>query len=630
MLKNSADYNIDYWGEGYFSINQQGEVQVNLGQGDAPRATLINLVNLLKNQGVRLPVLVRFKDILKDRVIKLSRAFNQATRTLDFQGHYCSVYPIKVNQQRAVVESLLSARDANDFIQVGLEAGSKPELLAVLALSDRPQSVIVCNGYKDREYIQLALAGNQLGLRVFIVVEKLNELERVIEEAKKFNIAPLIGVRARLTSIGKGNWQNTGGTKGKFGLSPREILLAIDKLKEANMLSSLKMLHFHMGSQISDVEDIQHCMQEACQYFIELHLLGVAIDHLDVGGGLSVDYEGSRSSSYYSMNYSIEEYAYHIIKAIKDACQQHHIPHPNVITESGRALTAHHAVLITDVIEGDNLKNMPLIEPDQACHRLYQDIWEVYINAQQEMNPRDLMDRYHRARFIWQESQTLFQHGAIRLKDRALIESIHYAICRELRTRLRVDIRVHRQLEEELDNFLAEKLFVNFSVFQSLPDVWGIDQIFPILPLEGLKKDELLYRAKLHDMTCDSDGRIDRYVDDLGVETTLPLPLYQDNKPYYLGFFLVGAYQEILGDMHNLFGDTDSIEVGLDNAGDFVIHSIKWGDTVADVLRYVDFDSKVLEKILTDRIDASHLSDDLKKQFHSLIKEGLNGYTYLE
>src|SRR5690606_17438845 len=511
-------------------------------------------------EGLSLPVLVRFSDILHDRVNRLCDAFNQAARQQDYQGRYTVVYPIKVNQQRRVVEEIIKASPAMEHGQVGLEAGSKPELMAVLALSERPGSTIVCNGYKDREYIRLALIGQKLGHNVYIVIEKLTELNLILEEAQRLDVRPLVGVRARLASIGKGNWQNTGGEKSKFGLSSTQVLAVVQRLRDANALDCLRLLHFHLGSQIANIRDIQRGLGECARFYGQLRQLGAPVDVVDVGGGLGVDYEGTRSRSACSANYSLDEYAYHVVHAIKEECARNNLPHPALITESGRALTAHHAVLITDVIDVEQIEEQPLSAPSETAPSVIKNLWGDYQALLDSRNGRALLEIYHDAAYSLSEAQELFAHGVLNLEQRAQAEQLYQAVCLRIRAGLNPDNRAQREVIDELNEKLADKFFVNFSLFQSLPDIWGIDQIFPILPLENLDQPPTR-RAVLQDITCDSDGRVDLYVDEQGVETTLPLPPYSADRPYLLCFFMTGAYQEILGDMHNLFGDTNSIDV---------------------------------------------------------------------
>ena len=618
-----ATYNIAYWGNGYFDINDQGHVIARPDpQAPHPGIDLHTLAREFVSHDLTLPVLVRFSGILHHRIDELCAAFAKASDTDGYQGRYTAVYPIKVNQQRSVVEALLS----HGADRVGLEAGSKPELLAVLALS-RPNAVVVCNGYKDREYIRLALIGKQLGQRVHIVVEKLSEVEMVIEEARALGMTPLLGMRVRLASLGAGKWQNTGGDKSKFGLSAAEVLRVVARLREAGMLDALQMMHFHMGSQIANIQHIQTGMGEAVRYYAELQRQGATIRVLNVGGGLGVDYEGTRSRSFCSMNYSVEEYAHNIVHAIKDICDQQGLAHPDIVTESGRAMTAHHAVLITNVTDVEQAPGID--EPKPATkdeHQIIQDLWRSY----SELAARPPLEVYHDAAHGLSEAQTMFTHGVLGLEQRARAEQLYFATCRKVRERLQAGTRAHREALDELNEKLADKYFCNFSLFQSIPDHWAIDQIFPVLPLERLN-EQPTRRAVLQDITCDSDGRVDLYVDGEGVEASLPLHAPRAGEPYLLGIFMVGAYQEILGDMHNLFGDTDSVQVEPTADGGYRLAEIRRGDTVDSVLRYVNYDAEDLLAAYRRKIGgATALNANQRQQYLAALSDGLSGYTYLE
>jgi arginine decarboxylase len=555
-------------------------------------------------------------------VQELCAAFDGAMQADSYRGRYTVVYPIKVNQQKSVVDALL----AHGGERLGLEAGSKPELLAVLARS-RPDGIVVCNGYKDREFIRLALIGRQLGIHVHIVVEKLSELELVIREARALKVSPLLGLRVRLSSLGAGKWQNTGGEKSKFGLSAAEVLKVIERLRAENLLDSLQMLHFHMGSQIANIQHVQAGMKEAARYYAELRKLGAPVRVVNVGGGLGVDYEGTRSRSFCSMNYSVQEYAHNIVHALWEICAQQQLPHPDIVSESGRALTAHHAVLITNVLD---VERAPALEVPPALAasepQIIQDLWR----GLQELATRPALEVYHDAVNWLTEAQTMFHHGVLSLKERARAEHIYFATCRAVRDKLQPGTRAHRVALDELNEKLADKYFCNFSLFQSMPDHWAIDQIFPVLPLARLDEAPTR-RAVLQDITCDSDGRIDLYVDGEGIEASLPLHAPKEGAPYYLGVFMVGAYQEILGDMHNLFGDTDSVHVETTADGGFKLSQPLRGDTVDSVLRFVHFEPEVLLSAYRDKVAAaSWLNEADRAVCLSELSAGLEGYTYLE
>ncbi|MEC7815075.1 MAG: biosynthetic arginine decarboxylase [Pseudomonadota bacterium] len=623
-------YNIAHWSDGYLSVNPQGEVEIcpDRGRSDA-RINLPELSRGLTDRGVALPVLVRFTDILHDRVNKLCNAFNKVTQEQGYKGQYTAVYPIKVNQQRRVVEELLAAEPAASAGQIGLEAGSKPELMAVLALAPRPGSVIICNGYKDREYIRLALIGQALGHQVFIVVEKQSELPLILAEAKQLNVSPLIGVRARLATIGKGNWQNTGGEKSKFGLSASQVLDVVETLRQADALDTLQLLHFHLGSQIANIRDIQTGLKECARFYTELRQLGAPIGTVDIGGGLGVDYEGTRSRSSCSMNYSVFEYAYNVVHVLQAECDRYGVPHPDLISESGRALTAHHSVLITNVIDREVPDHREPPQPGPEAPAPLHDLRRDLDSLEDEQSPRSLAEIYHDVLHAMADVHTQFAHGLLSLSERAQAETLYTCCCRLLRSQLDSANRAHREIIDELNEKLAEKLFVNFSLFQSLPDVWGIDQIFPVMPINGLNRP-LTRRAVIQDITCDSDGRIDQYVDGQGIETTLPLPEEDPDAPLIMGFFMTGAYQEILGDMHNLFGDTHSVDVRLNSRGHYDVSGPIEGDTVARVLRYVNFEPGNLLAAYERKFATSGLAQGTRETLLEELRTGLEGYTYLE
>lgn len=628
-LRARRTWNIDQWGSGYFDVDDQGQALVRPLGSDAegPALPLSGLVRQLQQAGLRLPVLVRFSDILHDRVEQLCGAFDAAMQDVDYQGGYTAVYPIKVNQQRRVVEEILATSERGNG-RVGLEAGSKPELLAVLALSDSGSSLIVCNGYKDREYVRLALLGEKLGHRVYLVVEKLSELTVILEEARELQVTPRIGLRARLASVGKGKWQNTGGEKSKFGLTASQILAVVETLRAQDALDSLQMVHFHLGSQIANIRDIQRGLRECARFYQNLITLGAPIDTVDVGGGLGIDYEGTRSRSYCSANYSMREYARNVVNAFAQLCQEAGLPQPHLISESGRALTAHHAVLITNVIGEERIDDTP---PERSAQDdpLVEALWGVFEQLAEVQEPRVLVEAWHDLLQAVSELQDRFVLGLSDINARAMGERLYMAACARLRGQLDTRNRAHREIMDELAEKLADKLFVNFSLFQSVPDVWGIEQIFPVLPLSGLDQAPTR-RAVIQDITCDSDGRIDSYVDGQGVESTLPLPEWATEDERWLGFFLVGAYQEILGDLHNLFGDTDSVDAALNADGEWTLSNPLAGDTVADVLAYVNFNAHVLKQKLTDQLAESGLSDEDQARFATSLSEGLEGYTYLE
>jgi arginine decarboxylase len=613
-------YNIPHWGEGYFDVGEtgaeKGHVLVRPFRERSPVAIdLYELAQRLPKEGLQLPVLVRFNNILHDRVDALTGAFAAMIEELDYKGRYTAVYPIKVNQQRSVVEEIVR----HGGKRVGLEAGSKPEMAAVLGLAP-PGSVIVCNGYKDRAYIRRALIGQKLGHKVYIVVEKPSELPLVIEESRKLGVAPLIGLRVRLASMSTSTQQNTGGEKSKFGLASPQVIEAVELMRAAGFIDAVRMVHFHLGSQVANVQDIQRGMREAARFYVELRALGAPLDVVDVGGGLGVDYEGTRSRSYCSMNYSQREYARNIIRTLQEVCADAGQPEPDIISESGRALTAHHAVLITDVIDHESA---PLTQPRAPAENDPSILHDLH-SLLRELDLRGPLECLHDATADLGEAQSQYTHGVLTLTQRAYAETTYYAVCRAILPKLDDSIRAHREALDELRGKLAEKYFCNFSVFQSMPDAWAIDQVFPILPIHRLDQQPSL-RANLCDLTCDSDGRIDHYVDRGGLEATLPVHSLKDGEKYLLAFFMVGAYQEILGDMHNLFGDTNAVNVVLDGEGGWRLEGAEQGDRTDELLRYVHLAPEELAQSYRRKCEAAGVSAELLAE----LEAGLSGYTYL-
>jgi len=620
--RSRALYNIDNWSDGYVGISAAGHLKVMPGRQPDSAVDLTELVVELKQQDVALPVLVRFDGILRNRVAQLCDAFADACKKNNYTGKYSAIYPIKVNQQRRVIEEIM----ADEELPVGLEAGSKPELMAVMALARQKQGVIVCNGYKDREYIRLALIGRQLGHRVYIVVEKLSEIETIIEQAEDLGIRPQLGLRIRMASIAAGKWQNSGGEKSKFGLSAAQVLEAIAQLRQAEMLDCLEMLHLHMGSQIANIRDIQRTMRECGRFYAELHQLGAMIKVVDVGGGLGVDYEGTRSRSFCSMNYQLQEYANTIVHALHETCQQQALPHPDILTESGRAMTAHHAVLITNVIDVESTTgSIDISEPLENGPVLLRDMWQ----AMKTVNEHNSVETYHEISHWQSEAHEMYTHGVLNLSQRAQVEQYYLATCKKLCGVLNSRSKRQREIIDALHDRMADKVFCNFSLFRSLPDVWAIDQIFPIVPLQRLdeKPD---HRGIIHDITCDSDGMIENYVDAQGIEGSLPLHDIKKDEDYLLGLFMVGAYQEILGDIHNLFGDTNSVHVVVNGDGSHYIDTLIQGASVDTVLRAVHFNPEELQAIYEVKVEATDLHPDLSKFYLKELKNGLHGYTYLE
>ena len=586
-------YNITGWGVSYFRINDKGHVEVT-PRKDGVAVDLKELVDELQLRDVTAPMLVRFPDILDNRIEKISNCFRQAAEEYGYNAQNFIIYPIKVNQMRPVVEEIISH---GKKFNLGLEAGSKPELHAVIAINTDSDSLIICNGYKDESYIELALLAQKMGKRIFLVVEKLNELRLIAKMAKQLNVRPNIGIRIKLASSGSGKWEESGGDASKFGLTSSELLEALDFIEEKKMQDCLKLIHFHIGSQVTKIRRIKTALREASQFYVQLYRMGFPVEFVDIGGGLGVDYDGTRSSnSESSVNYSIQEYVNDSISIMVDASNKNGIPHPNIITESGRSLTAHHSVLIFEVLETASLPSMDEefeVSPDdhELVHELY-DIWD-------NLNQSRMLEAWHDAQQIREESLDLFSHGIVDLKTRAQIERMYWSVTR---------------------------------VFQSLPDSWAIDQIFPIMPIQRL--DERPDRtATLQDITCDSDGKIANFVTSRNVSHDLPVHTIKAKESYYIGVFLVGAYQEILGDMHNLFGDTNAVHVSVSEKG-YTIDQVIDGETVAEVLDYVQYNPKklvrTLETWVTKSVKEGKISLEEGKEFLANYRSGLYGYTYLE
>ena len=618
-------YNINGWGTSYFGINERGDVYVTPCK-DNTEIDLRDIMDELALRDVTAPVLLRFPDILDNRIEKTSSCFQQAKTEYDFKAENFIIYPIKVNQMQPVVEEIIShGRKFN----LGLEAGSKPELHAVIAVQCQSDSLIICNGYKDESYIELALLAQKMGKRIFIVVEKLNELDLIAKAAIKLNVKPNLGIRIKLASSGSGKWAESGGDASKFGLTSSELLQALQKLDDNGLHDSLKLIHFHIGSQITKIRRIQTALREAAQFYVNLHKMGYNVEFVDCGGGLGVDYDGTRSSSSeISVNFYFQEYVNDCVYTFVDAADKNNIQHPNIITESGRSLAAHHSVLVIDVLETASLPEMKEeFEPGDKDHQLVKDLYEIWDN----LDSRSMLEDWHDAEQIREEALELFSHGIVDLKTRAEIEAMYWSVCHEINNLAKNMKHVPDELRN-LDKLLADKYFCNFSLFQSLPDSWAIDQLFPIMPIQRLT-ERPTRNATLQDITCDSDGKITNFITNGHVGHVLPLHPLKKEEPYYLGVFLVGAYQEILGDMHNLFGDTNAAHISVKD-GKYNIDQIFDGETVEEVLDYVQYNPKKLvrqlEQWVTKSIKNGKISLEEGKEFLSNYRSGLYGYTYLE
>ena len=619
-------YNIKGWGVNFFGINEKGHVYVEPKKNGA-RIDLKEVVDRLATKHVVAPMLLRFPDILDSRIQKTDACFRMAGKEYNYQGEHFIIYPIKVNQMRPVVEEIISH---GKRYNLGLEAGSKPELHAVLATHMDSDSLIICNGHKDQNFIELALLAQKMGKRVFLVVEKLPELKIIADTAAKLGVRPNLGIRIKLASSGSGKWQESGGDASKFGLNSSELLTALQTLEEMDLKDCLSFIHFHIGSQITKIRRISTALKEAAQFYVQLHAMGYNIKFVDCGGGLGVDYDGTRSSnSESSVNYSIQEYVNDCVYTFVEASNKNNIPHPNLITEGGRSLTAHHSVLILDVMESVTAPKMPEdFQPSAEDHKLVHDLTEIW----DKLSSRSMLEDWHDAEDIREEALDLFRHGIIDLKTRAQIESLYWAISHEVAELAHHQKHVPDELRS-LDKQMADKYFCNFSLFQSMPDSWGIDQLFPIMPIERL--DEKPTRsATLQDITCDSDGKISAYVNGTQQTSYLPLHTIKHGEHYYIGVFLVGAYQEIMGNMHNLFGDTNAVHISVDSNGGYEIEQIIDGETVADVLEYVQYEPKKLVRRLeiwvSKAVKDGKITDAEGKEFISNYRAGLYGYTYLE
>jgi arginine decarboxylase len=624
-----ALYNTEGWGDGYFDINEKGHVVVRPDKEHPDRALdLFELATDLEAQGVILPVLLRFSDILRSRIEALNAKFQHAIQEFEFTGGYTTVYPIKVNQQRHVVEEIVEFGKATG---VGLECGSKPELQAVLALSESADHLIICNGYKDEEFMRLALMGQRLGHEVFIVIEQVSELDVLLQVAEQMGVTPKCGVRIKLTTEGSGRWAQSGGEKSKFGLSPAQLMQVIEKLTAAGKLDIVKLIHCHLGSQITDIRFIKRGLQELSRFYVELHAMGLNITHVDVGGGLGVDYDGTQSTAQASVNYSLQEYANDIVYTLAEVCRDKELPMPHIISESGRALTAHHALLLLSVIDVESVNDplSPTIGEDdhQLLHEMSDDLKAV---SRKNVSVRRVREIYHDAVFDKERAQQLFESGVFSLRERAFAERLHLCTINQI---ARVAQHKRDEFDDivvDLDAALVDRYFCNFSLFQSLPDSWAIDQLFPIMPIHRLD-EEPTRRGTLQDITCDSDGKIDRFVGDKNGDPSLALhPFKDDGEPYMLGIFLTGAYQEILGDLHNLFGDTNAVHVRLSDGG-YEITDLVHGDTVTEVLNYVQFRASDLLTTFRRKVQAATaISRDEANMFIAEYVAGLEGYTYLE
>jgi arginine decarboxylase len=624
-VADAADlYEVSRWGKGYFSVGGTGNLLVHPDKNPQRSIDLKQLVDRLQMRGIDLPILLRFGEILQYRLKEIHDAFRRAMKDGGYTGEYCCVYPIKVNQQRQVVEEVLRFGRPYRF---GIEAGSKPELLAVIALTDN-DTPIICNGFKDSEFIETAMLAQKIGRQIMPVVERFTELEQILAHAEKLGVRPQIGMRVKLATRGSGRWQASGGFRSKFGLTAGELMEGLDLLAEKRMADCFQLLHFHQGSQITNIRHIKTALNEAARVYVELVKRGAGLRYLDVGGGLGVDYDGSQTNFESSVNYSLQEYANDVVSHVQNVCDDAGVEHPTIITESGRAVVAYHSLLVFSVLgvsEQNGQGEIPL--PPADAEQPVLDLQETY----QSLNVRNLLESYHDAQQSLDTAMNLFASGYLPLKQRIIVEHLYWAICRKV-------CKLSRQLEyvpeeiEALSSSLCDTYFCNFSLFQSIPDSWAIKQLFPVMPIHRLQ-ERPDRAAVLGDVTCDSDGKIDQFIDRRDVKRTLPLHAWR-NEPYYLGAFLIGAYQEILGDLHNLFGDTNAVHVSTDERGEVVVDAVIKGDTVGEVLDYVEFEPDELAKQLRAAIEQAvregRISDGQAGRFLRFYEEGLDGYTYLE
>ena len=630
-VHDSAElYNVRNWGKGYFAINEAGHVTVQPNKRPDESIDLKELIDQLQSRGIQLPILLRFTDILRHRVGEIAEAFGNAIRESEFQGAYCCVYPIKVNQQRHVVEEFL---DFGKPFHFGLEAGSKPELLAVLALTNGNETPIICNGFKDDEFIRMTVLARKVGKNIIPVVEKFTELESIVRHAEELNVRPVIGVRVKLASRGAGRWRSSAGYRSKFGLTITEVLDALQYLKDRGMADCLQLTHFHLGSQITNIRKVKDALTEAARVFVELHRAGAGLKYMDVGGGLGIDYDGSQTDFESSVNYTLQEYANDVIFRVKGVCDEAGVPHPTIISESGRALVAYNSVLVFDVLGTSNFDRCEIppsggdAEVPEDAPQPIKDLYGIH----RDLNKKNFIESYHDAVQAMEESLSLFNLGHLSIEMRALAERLYFAVARKLQKLVRDMAYVPEELHG-LDTMLSDTYFCNFSIFQSMPDAWAIKQLFPIMPIHRLTEAPTR-RAVLGDITCDSDGKIDQFIDLRDVRSTLEL--HADNgEPYYRGAFLLGAYQEILGDLHNLFGDTNAVHISLDEEGGYSVDTVIKGDTVREVLHYVQFSAdRLVEKMRKEverALRAGKISLQESRQFLRFYESGMDGYTYLE
>ncbi len=618
-------YDVAAWGKGYFSVGDNGNLFVHPSKETNRRIDLKQLVDTLQWRGISLPILIRFAEILKHRLGELYQAFDNSIREHGYQGGYCCVFPIKVNQQRQVVEEVFRYGRAYGF---GLEAGSKPELLAVLAVADN-DTPIICNGFKDDEYIEMVMFAKKIGRRIIPVVEKYTELDLIARHAEKVGVKPTIGIRVKLAARGSGRWKSSGGYRSKFGLTVSEALKAVEFLKERGLEGSLELLHFHLGSQITNIRQIKGAVIEAARVYVDMKKLGTGLRYMDVGGGLGVDYDGSQTDFESSVNYTLDEYARDVVYHIQSICDEAEVPHPMIVTESGRAIAAYHSVLVFNVlgVSGFGEETLPA-EVSEDSEQCLIDLYETH----KSLSKKNLLETYHDAQQALDSALNLFSLGYLPLQQRSLAENFYWSICRKV-MRMASELDYFPEELEGLDALLSDTYFCNFSLFQSMPDSWAVKQLFPIMPIHRLD-EQPNRKAILGDISCDSDGKVEQFIDRHDVKKTLALHQFNADSPYILGSFLLGAYQEILGDLHNLFGDTNAVHVSLDEHNEVVLETVVQGDTVREVLDYVQFNSQALldafRRDVERAVREQRIGYEESGRLLKFYEEGLNGYTYLE
>lgn len=628
-------YNIESWGDQFFNINPAGNLTVHPMRGKGPGVDLIRVIDDIKSRGVQLPVLLRFQDIIKNRVVQLNETFRRVIQEAGYKGIYQGVYPVKVNQIREVVEEILDAGAPYDF---GLEAGSKAELAAVVSLDLSPQALTICNGYKDYDFIKTALMGLKLGKRTIIVVEKLSEFFQILAVGEELGVTPHIGVRCKLNTKGSGKWESSGGDTAKFGLTTPELLEVIRVLRERNLHDCLKLLHFHIGSQVTNINTIKAAVKEASRMYSKLRKMGIPVEFLDVGGGLGVDYDGSRTDFDSSINYSLEEYCADVVYAIKEICEAEEVPEPNIVSESGRALVAYHSVLIVDVfgsIEMGGGKSFE--EEDKFIFTESEDESDVVREIRyvlKNVSHKNLLEHYHDALQRKEEAISMFNLGILSLEDRARVETIFWRICKQI-YKYSKDLKYVPDELQQLNKYLADQYLCNFSVFQSMLDHWAIQHLFPIVPIHRLD-EEPSREAILVDITCDSDGKVSKFIDLKDINDTLRVHKLTPNDPYYLGFFLMGAYQDIMGDLHNLFGRVNEVHVFLDETepGGYYIEEVLRGVDVAGILAWIQYSSQYLKKSFKSLVDQCVREGTIKPKegvdMQAFYEQVLHGYTYID